>query len=106
MFGSSSCHLHSTLDCMICAAECHKQRIMIYTIKTRFNCKRVSSSEDLVESYSLISHCDLDLQDSIKIFLHGTLARSYASTKFGYKRLNCSQHIIQINIQLSLEPSL
>ena len=42
--------------------------------QTKFDCKRVSSSDDVEQSFSdyINPYCDLDLQDSKPIFLHVT----------------------------------
>ena len=52
------------------------QFLMLY-YQTKFGCKRTSSLEDTTEIviFDHISpHCDLDIEHSEPIFLHGTLA--------------------------------
>ena len=48
----------------------------------RFGCKKISSSEDMVENVifdHMSPHCDLELEDRKPVFLHDTLAHYNAS---------------------------
>ena len=59
-------------------------QFMMMCHQTMFGCRRISTSEDTLESHILIYdymilHCDLDLDDSKPIFLRDNLAHNGAS---------------------------
>ena len=72
----------------------------------------ISSTEDNVaETLMLIHymspHCDFDLEDgdqSLSMTLWPMIMHHH--TKFGYRRLSSSEHIVRMNIYCHFEPSL
>ena len=54
-------------------------QLMMVCHQNKFSCKRISSSEDILESNVMTLHCDLALEDSKLIFLEDNLARNNAS---------------------------
>ena len=61
----------------------HILKLMIMYRQIKIDCKKLSSSVDMVESviFDYMSlQCDIDLEDSKPIFLHNTLAHEDASS--------------------------
>ena len=84
--------------------------LMMYN-QSKFGCRRISSSEDVVESYfdHMSPRCDLDLEDSKQFFFFCMtiwLTMLHHHTKFGYKLVCGSEDIIRINIHYHFDSSL
>ena len=74
---------------------------MVMYHQTKFRSRRISSSEDMLDSHFdyMILHCDLDLEDSKPIFLKTIwLIMMHHQTKFGSKKFGVSEDIIWTNI--------
>ena len=87
------------LQCNLSWLICHK---------TKFGCKRISSSEDIrIKTVMFWSYepCDLELQDSNPIFcMTLQLMMMYHLSQFGYKKFNHSEDIIRTNWYSTLAP--
>ena len=85
-------------------------RYMTMYDQTQIDCKRVSSSEDLVETVIFWLYnpcCDLDLEQANHFFpvWHSDSIIRY-DTEFGSKKLNGSGDILRTNICWEFKPSL
>ena len=81
------------------------RKIIYY--QTKFDSKRISNSENIVETVTfwsyepLLSYCDLDLESSKPIFVHDIwLMMMHHNTKFGNKLFGGIDYIIWTNTNI------